>query len=289
MTLGTITPAQPFSPHVWVTVEDMKAAASVDSLLQRFFASLTSPSPSLSPSPPPSPLFSSSLSPLRVCASILVSSLSPSRSWSPLQLSSALQALFSLHRVGHCPSYTVRGKGGEGMLEGPLPSYRTCRLYFLHQLLALSCPCPPFSSPVLDNADCAALVSLLNSDYFPFLSLSQWTVRRTTQLHLHPTTHCTQQPTLLTQALQPLDSAAAEEREEDEEGQVENEERGEDEEVREETGDSAGSDVNSDPASSAAADPPVSGSPAVKEAVAQLRVQFEERLNAIERGRVGVQ
>jgi hypothetical protein len=164
------------------------------------------------------------------------------------------------------------------MLEGPLPSYRTCRLYFLHQLLTLSCPCPPFSSPVFDSGDCSALLSLLDGEYFPFLSLSQWAVRRTSRLHLHHTTHSAQQPSLIAQELQPLDTAIAAEERAEEVKEGEEEEGVEDEEVREEEEEVSGVAV-----------PPPSSSPAVREAVAQLRVQFQEKLNAIERGRVAVQ
>ncbi len=58
------------------------------------------------------------------------------------------------------------------------------RIHLLHLLLSLSCPCPPFSSPLLHREDCQAVLSLLDKDFFPFLALSQLAVARANSLSL---------------------------------------------------------------------------------------------------------
>ena len=82
--------------------------------------------------------------------------------WSPEKLWSAVSLYLRLHRLAH----EQRGGGG-------LQPYGECRRAMLVMLVALSSHCPPFSQPLLNAADCSLIIQCLDTEYFPFLHLSQ--------------------------------------------------------------------------------------------------------------------
>ena len=254
-------------PTLWVTEEDVKAGVSVDALLRRFGSAFPFPSPSLSLS------FSAALSPLRVAACAVVDSVAPSRGWSAKQVSASLHCLFALHQRCH-----VQRRAG-GVFASQLPSYATARLLLLRLLLAFSCPCPPFSSPVLHSDDCAALLALLDALYFPFLDLSQRAVQRSNRLALQSTSHRAQQPRLTTATGHlPLDAEG-----------VTEEAVAEGEEQERPTAEKSSTPANAATAPSAADDSasqplPPSSSAAVLSAVSDLQAQFRRKLDTIEKG-----
>jgi hypothetical protein len=85
-----------------------------------------------------------------------------SAGWSPEKLWSAVGLCLRLHRVSH------EQRDGGGLL-----AYAECRRAMLVMLVSLSSHCPPFSQPLLSASDCSLIIRCLDSEYFPFLHLSQ--------------------------------------------------------------------------------------------------------------------